>query len=511
MVIKMSDYIMESCISEADASVDIVNEQTTAEIEVSSKIVDAYAKQAMMLEYYYQEGDETGSSFGRKMKDFFGKIIEGIKHAIEAVCKWFRTIFEKIAGLFKRDQKQVVASTKEVLESIPEDKRSEFHLTVTREEFDKFAKSDDSTKDLSFDDLVDQLNEAPELQRAFDNWFLPAIKKAEEAIKDLVGEEDEATKNRALQQLNNAERDMNRLLVMAGGKATSKFPAPGKTGIGHANVDDMMFGTKSISKDAAKSLDKSDWDKNDGIVKKKGKKSDVLDINYQQALEIVDAAERYIMTDMEAKLNEIAARIKEIEDSVARIKFLKAERAKTADSWYKPDGTPDIERIDEEISIINARMAGDRTEWQLRDLAKKKKDLETIKASGGASYRTARDRDASTDHSDEVIQQLKKLQETLRATHTAVGGKFSTIYSTVKGLLPKIKKVGELVTKGKKDEAQRAERRRQDWEEREKLDQLGIAVDDNGNLSRKQQPSGRNDNGGTFDGYKSFSGDRSKA
>lgn len=109
MVITMSDYLLEQEISRASCD-DIYIEQAAAEIEVASAIVDAYLKQAIMLEY----ADDGSVYLEAEGKGFFKTIWEGIVSLATSIWSAITGLVDKIKTYFANKK---LARAKKVVEN----------------------------------------------------------------------------------------------------------------------------------------------------------------------------------------------------------------------------------------------------------------------------------------------------------------------------------------------------------------------------------------------------------
>ena len=120
MVIKMSDYLLEQEISTASCN-DILLEQAAAEIEVSSALIDAYCKQAVMLEYAYMEETESESEEkSEKKPGIFKKMGEAIKKFFSGIFSFLRGLWDKVVGFFRHTK--VDHMVKKLDDMTPEEK-----------------------------------------------------------------------------------------------------------------------------------------------------------------------------------------------------------------------------------------------------------------------------------------------------------------------------------------------------------------------------------------------------
>lgn len=483
MVIKMSDYIMESCISPSDVSMDIITEQADATVEVATKMMDAYIKQYMMLEYYYQEGDESGSSFGSKVKDFFGKIIEGIKKVIGAICGWFRGIFDKIKGLFTRSEKEVVQSARQALADIPSEARNEYEVTFTREDFVKYVKSETISGDLDdfFDSVVDKLKIATRAIPVFKDSFLPAVQAAEEAIRGLT----EAVETGDEEKAKRYEQDMKR----AGntmGKALERIGSGSRAYTTSSNVvrgNGSPFLNATMQKEKATAADggnaKSTTFNPDE--QKKRSKSDTITFNYEQAVELVEKADEFIGQNMQAEIDAISDRIKELEDNIKKLQAIKTY--KNNPDFYK-NGRFDVEAIDREIEDLEYELGKEATtKERAREIKTKLEDLKHVKANGGGRLSIREEERIDAGVSNDVIEGLNVFRETLSTASSKFREIFTGVYTFIKGLIPQFKKAADDIKKGKADKAKKAAIKMRDEERAQKRRELGIDDDGNGGFT----------------------------
>lgn len=141
---RISDYIMEQEISTASCD-DIEIAKCFAEMEVLGSIVECYAKQAMIMEYYegdvsefgiFQEAtnDETNNdSDSEKKRNVFKRMGSAIWNALKKVGEMFLKIFTKA------DFKQMIKITEKLPDKIememPARKDSSIHISDMTQKF----------------------------------------------------------------------------------------------------------------------------------------------------------------------------------------------------------------------------------------------------------------------------------------------------------------------------------------------------------------------------------------
>ena len=142
MKIKLSDYILEQSISEADTT-DILLEQAMSELEVCTSLAYAYLKQLTMEEYMNPDGELTAedvvteasaeatattdggggvgaavSSIGKGFAGFFKAVIGAITGFFRWVGNKIGQIGDKVAKNGKQLAQKVEAATEEELQTV---------------------------------------------------------------------------------------------------------------------------------------------------------------------------------------------------------------------------------------------------------------------------------------------------------------------------------------------------------------------------------------------------------
>lgn len=169
MVVTLSDYILEQEVS-VSAHEDIVMEQLQAEIDVATRLIDAYSKQAIMLEYaacYYQEETETAAK-----PNIFKRIGAALKKAWDAFIGLLKRLFGKVAKFVTGGTAKQVAKK---LEDLTDEEKRVFKVELPRDFEDMtaiFATYTDYANE-----FLDQMIDAAHIELTDDAAVSKAVKK----------------------------------------------------------------------------------------------------------------------------------------------------------------------------------------------------------------------------------------------------------------------------------------------------------------------------------------------
>jgi hypothetical protein len=172
---------------------DIALDQALAEIDVASRMFDAYYKQLLMTEYasdYAMEADTSDTSTKAKTdgKKWYQKAWEAIKNFFIGIGRWFARQFGKIRDLFRRN-KSVVGKAASAM-------NDEVLATAVTEEFNKNVKDVKGTSDITPGCVLYLINDKLLFSDGKGNTFIEQMfdkfGKMVEILKD--GDMEELTK-----------------------------------------------------------------------------------------------------------------------------------------------------------------------------------------------------------------------------------------------------------------------------------------------------------------------------